>query len=248
MSGHSKWANIKHRKGANDAKRGKLWSKLARVIIVAAKNGGGDPASNLSLRYAIDKSKEANMPKDTIEKAIKKGTGDLEGISFEEILYEGYGANGVAMMCEILTDNRNRTAGEIRKIFDMNSGALGATGCVGWIFSKKGFISVAAAGQDEEKVMEIALEAGAEDFVAEDGMFEITTDVESFRVVKQALEDAGITVEVAELMQIPSNTVKLDEADARRVLKLMERLEDNDDVQAVFSNFDISDEIMEKLQ
>ncbi len=248
MAGHSHWAGIKHKKAANDAKRGKLWSKIARLIIVAAKNGGGDPAANLALRYAIDKGKDANMPKDTIEKAIKKGTGDLDGASFEEILYEGYGPNGVAVMCEILTDNRNRTAGEIRKIFDIHGGMLGATGCVGWMFAKKGFISIAVAGNDEEKVMETALEAGAEDFAVEGDSYEITTDVDSFRDVKQALTDAGYAIEASEIAQIPSNTVKLDEDDAKKVLKMMERFEDHDDVQAVFANFDISDEIMAKIQ
>ncbi|MBN2064597.1 MAG: YebC/PmpR family DNA-binding transcriptional regulator [Sedimentisphaerales bacterium] len=248
MSGHSHWAGIKHKKAANDAKRGKLWSKLARLIIVAAKNGGGDPGANLSLRYAIEKAKEANMPKDTIEKAIKKGTGDLEGVSFEEVLYEGYGPGGVAIMCEVLTDNRNRTAGEIRKIFDMNGGALGATGCVAWIFSKKGFISINGAGKDEEKLMELALEAGAEDFSVEEGMFEITTDAESFRDVKQALIDAGFEIDNSEISQVPSNTIAVDENDARKIMKLMEKLEDHDDVQGSHGNFDISDEIMEKLQ
>ncbi len=248
MAGHSKWANIKHRKGAQDAKRGKLWSKLARVIIVAAKNGGGDPASNLSLRYAIDKAKEANMPKDNIEKAIKKGTGDVEGIVYEEILYEGYGPNGVAVMCEILTDNRNRTAGEIRKIFDLCGGSLGATGCVGWMFAKKGIITVAVEGNDEEKVMDIALEAGAEDFAVEDDVYEINTDSETFNDVKQALKDAGIEVQMAEVSQVASNNVSLGEDDAKKVLKLMDMLDDNDDVQAAFANFDIPDDIMEKLQ
>ena len=235
MAGHSKWANIKHRKGAQDAKRGKLWSKLARVIIVAAKNGGGDPSMNLTLRYAVDKAKEANMPKDNIEKAIKKGTGDVEGITFEEILYEGYGPSGTAVMCEILTDNRNRTAGEIRKIFDMNGGSLGATGCVGWMFSKKGQIAVAAEGNDEEKVMDIALEAGAEDFAVEDDMFEITTDVENFNPVKEALQEAGIEIAMSELAQVASNMVELGEDDAKKVLKLMDMLDDHDDVQAAHS-------------
>ncbi len=248
MAGHSHWAGIKHKKAANDAKRGKLWSKLARLIIVAAKNGGGDPGTNLSLRYAIDKAKEANMPKDTIEKAVKKGTGDLDGATFEEVLYEGYGPAGVAIMCEVLTDNRNRTAGEIRKIFDMNGGALGASGCVAWIFSKKGFININGAGKDEEQVMELALEAGAEDFSVEDGMFEITTSIDSFRDVKQALIDAGIEIEASEISQIPSNTIAVNEAEAQKVLKLMERLEDHDDVQNAYGNFDIPDEIMEKLQ
>ena len=247
MAGHSKWANIKHRKGAQDAKRGKLWSKVARVIIVAAKNGGGDPAMNLALRYAIDKAKEANMPKDNIEKAIKKGIGDVDGVTFEEIMYEGYGPSGTAVMCEILTDNRNRTAGEIRKIFDMSGGSLGATGCVSWMFSRKGVISVAAEGNDEEKVMEVALEAGAEDFAVEGGAFEITTDADSYNDVKQALIDAGIEIQMSDISQVASNTVVLGEADAKKVLKMMDMLDDHDDVQAAHSNFDIPEDILEKL-
>ncbi len=248
MAGHSKWANIKHRKGAQDAKRGKLWSKIAKIIIVAAKNGGGDPATNLSLRYAIDKAKDANMPKDNIEKAIKKGTGDVEGITFEEILYEGYGPSGTAVMCEVLTDNRNRTAGEIRKIFDLSGGSLGATGCVSWMFSKKGMIAVPVEGNDEEKVMDIALEAGAEDFAVEGDIFEITTDAESYSDVKQALVDAGIEVQMSDISQVASNTVVLGEDDAKKVLKLMDMLDDHDDVQAAHSNFDIPEDILEKLQ
>lgn len=248
MAGHSHWAGIKHKKAALDAKRGKLWSKVARMIIVAAKNGGGDPDSNLTLRYAIDKAKDANMPKDTIEKAIKKGTGDLEGSTFEEVLYEGYGANGVAVMCEVLTDNRNRTAPELRKVFDTRGGSLGATGCVSWLFSKKGVFSVNVADAEEDTVMEIALEAGAEDFNRIDDAYEITCDVNVYADVKQALKDHNIPTQVAEISQVPSNTVTLDEAGARKILGLMEALEDHDDVQNVSANFDIPEDILKKLE
>ncbi len=247
MSGHSHWAGIKHKKAALDAKRGKLWSKIARLIIVAARSGGGSPESNLALRYAIDKAKDANMPKDTIEKAIKKGSGELDGANYEEVLYEGYGNDGVAVMCEVLTDNRNRTASELRKIFNMKGGALGATGCVAWLFSKKGIIAV-DGGADEEKVMELALEAGAEDFQVESGDYQITTTVDVFAEVKAALESNGIAIKASEIMQIPSNTVQMDENGARKIMGLMEDLEDHDDVQNAYANFDIPDEIMQKLE
>ena len=249
MAGHSHWAGIKHKKAAIDKKRGKLWSKLARNIIMAAKDGGGDPAANLSLRYAIDKGKEANMPKDTIEKAIKRGTGELDGANYEEVLYEGYGTNGIAIMCEVLTDNRNRTASELRKIFDSRGGALGATGCVAWIFTKKGLFTVKADTTTEDALMEIALEAGAEDVQEAGDTFEITCSVEAFTAVREALEQKGLKTEVAELSQIPSNTVSVeDEEAARKVLALMEAIEDQDDVQEVYANFDIPDEIAAKLE
>ncbi|MBN1765331.1 MAG: YebC/PmpR family DNA-binding transcriptional regulator [Sedimentisphaerales bacterium] len=248
MSGHSHWAGIKHKKAAIDAKRGKLWSKVARGIIVAAKTGGGDPDANLSLRYAIDKAREANMPKDTIEKAIKKGTGDLEGVNYEEVLYEGYGNNGVAIMCEVLTDNRNRTAGELRKIFDSKGGSLGASGCVAWIFSKKGLFTVNTADVEEETLMEIALEAGADDIKQVEDSFEITSSVDAYEAVKKALQDNEITVQVAELSQIPSNTITLDEEGSRKILSLMDALEDQDDVQNVYANFDIPEDILRKIE
>ncbi|MBN1435859.1 MAG: YebC/PmpR family DNA-binding transcriptional regulator [Sedimentisphaerales bacterium] len=246
MSGHSHWAGIKHKKAAIDAKRGKLWSKLARNIIMAAKSGA-DPDMNLSLRYAIDKAKEANMPKDSIEKAVKKGSGNDDGTNYEEVLYEGYGANGVAVMCETLTDNRNRTASELRKIFDTKNGVLGVGGCVAWMFTKKGMFTVADKEVDEESLMELVLEAGADDFEHNEGIYEITCSVEAFQDVKNALTEKGIKTEVAELTQIPSNYVELDEEGARKVLALMEELEDQDDVQNVSANFDIPDEIMKKL-
>jgi len=248
MAGHSHWANIKHKKAARDAKRGKAWSKCARAIIVAARNGGGDPAMNLTLRYAIDDAKAVNMPKDTIENAIKKGTGDLEGVTYESIVYEGYGPAGVAVMMEILTDNRNRTAGEIRKIFERGGGNLGTSGCVAYIFSAKGQVFLAKAGAEEERVMETALDAGAEDVVDDGESWQVLTAPGSFLPVREALEGAGFTVESAELTMLPSTTVQIAGDDAARVLKLMEALEDHDDVQKVHANFDIPDEVMATLE
>ena len=248
MAGHSHWAGIKHKKAATDAKRGKLWSKLARGIIVAAKTGGGDPNANLGLRYAIDKAKDANMPKDTIEKAIKKGTGDLEGVTYEDVLYEGYGNNGVAIMCEVLTDNRNRTAAEIRKIFENKGGSLGASGCVAWIFHKKGLLVVETKEADEETLMEIAIEAGADDFEKVDQIYEITCSVENFQTVKKAIQEKEIPIQLAEMSQVPSNSVTLDENGARKILALMDALEDQDDVQNVSGNFDVPDDILKKIE
>jgi len=249
MSGHSHWAGIKHKKAIIDAKRGKLWSKLARHIIMAAKQGGGDPAMNLSLRYAVDKAKDANMPKDSIEKAIKRGAGELEGVNYEEVLYEGYGHNGIAIMCEVLTDNRNRTAGELRHIFDKKGGSLGASGCVGWMFKKKGVFTVEAADVDEETLMEIALEAGADDVELGHDTFEISCAVEAFERVKKALKEKEIKIKVCELCQVPDNYVTLnDQEAARKILVLMEALEDHDDVQNVYANFDIPPEILEKIE
>jgi len=248
MAGHSHWAGIKHKKAAVDAKRGKLWSKLARGIIVAAKNGGGDPAANLALRYAIDKAKEANMPKDTIEKAIKKGSGQLDDVTYEEVLYEGYGTNGVAIMCEVLTDNRNRTAAELRKIFEHRNGSLGATGCVAWMFTKKGLFTVDADQFDEDTLMEIALEAGADDLVRADDCYEITCSLDNYEAVKQSLQEKEIPTQVAEISQVPANTIILDEDSSRKILGLMEALEDQDDVQNVYANFDIPEEILKKIE
>ena len=248
MAGHSHWAGIKHKKAAIDAKRGKLWSKLARNIIVAAKAGGGDPDLNLSLRYAIDKAKDANMPKDSIEKAIKRGSGDSDGADYEEVLYEGYGCAGVAIMCEALTDNRNRTASELRRVFEKRGGSLGASGCVAWMFSKKGLFTVSAAGVDEDTLMEIVLEAGADDMERSGDVYEITCPIDAFQAIKSMLADKEIATEVAELLQIPSSVVALGEEDARKIVNLMEELEDQDDVQNVAANFDISAEIMKKLE
>lgn len=247
MAGHSKWANIKHRKGRQDAKRSKVWSKCSRAIIVAAKAGGGDPAMNLNLRYAIDEAKSQNMPKDTIAKAIEKGTGGGEGSDYEEILYEGYGPNGVAIMLEILTDNRNRTAGELRKVFEKGGGNLGATGCVAFNFEKKGELYVEKANASEEQIMELALEAGAEDIRDDGEAWNIITDPAAFIAVKEALENAGIQTASAAINMIPSNTVECLGKDAQKVLSLVEAFEDHDDVQKVHANFDIPDEEMANL-
>jgi len=248
MSGHSHWAGIKYKKAALDAKRGKVWSKLARMIIVAAKSGGGDPAANLSLRYAIDKAKAANMPKDTIEKAIKKGTGEVEGISFEEVLYEGYGPDGVAIMVEALTDNRNRTTPEIKRLFEKHGGSLGTSGCVNWMFSKKGLITVSAAEADEEQLLEIALNAGADDMQTTGDVFEITCEPNAYEKLKETLKEKEIPTQVAEISMVPQNTVPVnEERTARKIISLMEAFEDHDDVQNAYANFDIADEIIARM-
>jgi len=245
MSGHSHWAGIRYKKAANDAKRGKVWSKLARAVIVAAKGGGGDPAANLSLRYAIEKAKAANMPKDTIEKAIKKGTGELGAVTFEEILYEGYALAGVAVMVDALTDNRNRTGPEIKRLFERHGGSLGTSGCVNWIFSKKGLITVETSEVDEERLLEIALAAGAEDMQTSSGVYEITCQPAAYEKLKEALEKENIAMQVAEISMVPQNTVPVDDAvTAKKILSLMEAFDDHDDVQNVYANFDIPDEIM----
>jgi YebC/PmpR family DNA-binding regulatory protein len=247
MAGHSKWANIKHRKGRQDAVRGKLWSKISRAIIVAAKAGGGDPDSNLTLRYAMEEARDANMPKDTIKNAIKKGTGELASESYEEVTYEGYGPGGVAFMIPCLTDNRNRTAPEMRKIFEKGGGQLGGTNCVAYMFEPKGTLVIEATKTDEDTLMEIALEAGADDVVTEGEFFEITCDPSAFGAVKQALADKEIETVSAEIAMVAANTVALDAEKARKAMALMEALEDQDDVQKVYSNFDIPDELMEEL-
>ena len=247
MAGHSKWANIKHRKARQDSKRSKMWSKCAKAIMVAARNGGGDPAMNLALRYAIDEAKAANMPKDTIENAVKKGSGELEGVNYESVIYEGYGPAGVAIMLDILTDNRNRTAGEIRKIFDRGNGNLGTTGCVAYIFSSKGQLYIDKAQADEEKLMELALEAGAEDIADEDEAWLVTCEPTDFMTVREAIEKAGIEIASAEVTMIPGNTVEVADDDARKVVNLIDQLEDHDDVQKVHTNADISDDVMAAL-
>jgi len=247
MSGHSHWAGIKHRKALVDAKRGKLWSKLAKAIIVAAKTGGGDPDANLRLRYAIDDAKAVSMPKDNIQRAIKKGTGEIDGGNLEEVVYEGYGTGGVAILCEVLTDNRNRTAPQIRKIFELANGKLGSTGCVAWMFESKGFFLIPIDRTDEDTLMEIALEAGADDVTPQGKNFELTCDPGVFRDVAAALDAAEIEPEVKEITRIPANTIDLDADAARKVLKLMERLDDHDDVQNVSANFNIPDEVMAEI-
>ncbi len=247
MSGHSKWANIKHRKGRQDAKRGKMWSKIARQIIMAAKTGGGDIDTNLALRYAIDEAKAANMPKDTIGKAIKKGTGDLQGVNYEQVVYEGYGPGGVAFMINCLTDNRNRTAPEMRKIFERVGGQLGASNCVAYMFHQKGVFVVQHDKVDEETLMEIALEAGADDVTTGGEFFEITCEPGAFSDVKNALTEKNIETTSAEIAMIPANTVTLDDNKTRQALVLMENFEDHDDVQNVYTNLDIPDQLMEEL-
>jgi YebC/PmpR family DNA-binding regulatory protein len=247
MAGHSHWARIKRKKGANDARRGRLWSKLSRAVIVAARSGGGDPKDNLQLRYAIDKAKQANMPKDTIENAIKKGCGDDDSARFETVYYEGYGAGGVAMLCEALTDNRNRTAPEVQKIFEKHGGNVGAPGCVQWMFSSKGQITVPRDAADEDKIAEIALEGGADDYQLSEDVWEITCEPAAFEPVREALKAAGIEPQSAEISMVPSNMVTVDADRGRKILNLMETLEDHDDIQNVYSNFDIPDDVMASL-
>ncbi len=248
MAGHSHWAGIKHKKALVDSRRGKLWSKLAKAIIVAAKAGGGDPAQNLRLRYAIVDAKAGNMPKDTIDRAIKKGAGGLEGSNFEEVLYEGYGPGGVAVLCDILTDNRNRTAGEVRKIFEMAGGKLGATGCVAWMFDRKGLLEIPASQTDEESLMELALDAGADDVRRAGANFEVICDPEVYTGLCDAIDAAGLNTEVRQITRIPKDTVDLDSAAARSVLKLMDALDDHDDVQNVAANFNIPDDAMAAIE
>jgi YebC/PmpR family DNA-binding regulatory protein len=248
MAGHSHWANIAHKKSLIDSKRGKLWSKLAKAIIIAAKAGGGDPAQNLRLRYAIIDAKAGNMPKDTIDRAIKKGAGELEGSNFEEVLYEGYGPGGVAVLCDILTDNRNRTAPEIRKIFEIAGGKLGGAGSVAWMFDRKGLVAIPTSQTDEETLMELALEAGADDVRHVGDNFEITCSPDVYSNVCDAIEKAGLTPELSELARIPKDTIDLDAETGRSVLKLMEALDDHDDVQKVAANFNIPDEAMAEIE
>jgi YebC/PmpR family DNA-binding regulatory protein len=248
VAGHSHWANISRKKALVDAKRGKLWSKLAKAIIVAAKHGGADPDANLRLRYAIDAAKAVSMPKDNIQRAIKTGTGELKGGDLEESLYEGYGAGGVAVLCEILTDNKNRTAPEIRKIFEMCGGKLGGTGCVAYLFERKGVVRVPQASCGEDRLMEIVLEAGADDVKLAGDRWEVTCEPAVMAAVVDAVRQAGLEVDANEIVRIPTNTVAVDDVDtARKVLDLMERLDDHDDVQSVAANFSIPEEAMAQL-
>ena len=246
MAGHSHWANIAAKKAVVDKKRGKLWSKLARAIIVAAKSGG-DPKINLKLRYAIDAAKAVSLPKDNIERAIKTGTGELKADSLEEVLYEGYGPSGVAVLCEILTDNRNRTAGEVRKIFELNGGQLGTSGCVAWMFDRKGLFIIPTAQISEDELMELALEAGADDVRNNGDVLEVTCDPSNFQAVSETFTAKGLKPDVAQVSRIPKNTVDLDADAGRTVLKLMESLDDHDDVQNVSANFNIPDEAMAQI-
>lgn len=248
MSGHSKWANIKRRKGAVDAKRGKIFTRLIKEITVAARLGGGDPDANPRLRSAILTAKAVNMPKDNIDRGIKKGTGELEGAVYEEITYEGYGPGGVAILVDCMTDNKNRTVGEVRFAFTKSGGNLGETGCVSYMFDKKGVMQVDKKTIDEEKLMDIALEAGADDVLDEDSEFQVITAPENFESVREALAGQGVAFLEASISMVPQNVVEVtDESVVKRLLRLMETLEDNDDVQNVHANFDIPDEIMENL-
>lgn len=247
MSGHSHWATIKHKKGATDAKRGKLFSKLSRAIIIAARHGGGDPEMNLKLRYAIDKARGVSMPKDNIERAVKRGTGDTDGAIFEELTYEGYGPGGAALLVDVLTDNRNRTNGEVRKIFERSGGKMGSAGNVAFLFERKGTFSVDAATVDEDTLMGIALDAGAEDMKRSGANFEITCDPSSFNQVQTALQKNNITPLVAEVSQLAKVPVDVDAETGKKIVRLMENLDDHDDVQNVYCNANLSEEMMAEV-
>ena len=246
MAGHSKWANIKHRKGAQDAKRGKIFTKIIKELTVAARIGGGDPDANPRLRTAIDKAKQANMPKDNVDRAIKKGTGDLDGVNYEEGIFEGYGPAGVALIVEFLTDNRTRTVADVRHCFSKYGGNLGVSGSVSFLFERKGIISFSPE-HDFEQIFEVALEAGAEDVKDEGDSYEVVTDPADFMEVRDALSTAGLEYETAEVAMIAATQVQLAGKQAETMLKLMDALEDNDDVQNVYANFDISEEELAKL-
>ena len=246
MSGHSKWSTIKHKKAAKDAKRGKLFTKFIKEITVAARMGGGDMASNPRLRTAVQTARDNSMPNDNIERAIKKGTGELEGVSYEEVSYEGYGPGGAAFLVQVLTDNRNRTVSDIRRLFNKHGGSLGETGCVAWMFDNKGLIVVSKEVVEEEALLGLALEAGAEDVTESDDVFEIVTQPEDFATVRESLDKGDVPVLSAEVTMIPKSTTTLGGKEAEQTLGLTEELEDHDDVQSVAANFDIPDEILEK--
>lgn len=247
MSGHSKWSTIKHKKGAADVKRGKIFTKLIKEITVAARMGGGDQESNPRLRHALNAAKAQNMPKDTFERAVKKGTGDLEGVSYEEILYEGYGPGGVAVLVECLTDNKNRSIADVRYIFGKAGGNVGTDGCVAWMFDKKGLISVSKEDSDEETLMEVALEAGAEDITDEGDVFEIITAPEDFDAVKEAVDTAEITYQMAEITMLPQNMTAVEGKEAEQVIRFMDALDDCDDIQKFYTNADIPDEAFDAM-
>ena len=247
MAGHNKWSSIKHKKGAADAKRGKIFTKLIKEITVAARMGGGDPDANPRLRHAISQAKANNMPKDNLERAIKKGTGELEGVNYEEIVYEGYGPGGVAVLVECLTDNRNRTIAEVRHMFGKAGGNVGTDGCVSWMFDKKGLISVSREAADEDTLMELALEAGAEDFKEEADSFDIITEPPDFDAVKDAVDEAQIKYDLAEITMIPQNMTKIEGKEAEQMIKFMEVLDDCDDIQKFYTNADIPDEAFENI-
>lgn len=245
MSGHSKWSTIKRKKGAADAKRGKIFTKLIKEITIAAREGGGDPAGNPRLRLAVDNAKAANMPADNIERAIKKATGELEGVTYLELTYEGYASGGIAIIIEVATDNKNRTVADVRHIFSKHGGSMGETGSVAWMFDRKGIISLPSIDKTEDEIMDIALEAGAEDLRTEEGYFEIQTDLESFETVRNALVAADLKIENASLQWIAKNTVSVNGDEAEKVMKLIEAMEDNDDVQNVYSNADFYKELIQ---
>jgi YebC/PmpR family DNA-binding regulatory protein len=247
MSGHSKWHSIRHKKGAIDAKRGKIFSRINKELMIAARLGGGDPTANPRLRQAMAAAKAENMPKDNIERAIKKGTGELEGVNYEEYIYEGYGPGGVAVLVEVMTDNRNRAAAEVRYIFGKQGGSLGEAGCVAWMFDKKGLIVFEQDQVSEDEVLEVALEAGADDVTTAGDQFEVYTDPSTFEAVKQAFDDRELPYTMAEITAVPQNTVELDESQAVQVLRLMDAIEDSDEVQKVYANFDIPDEILKRI-
>ena len=248
MSGHSKWHSIRHKKGATDAKRGKIFSRLNKELMVAARMGGGDPSANPRLRQAIATAKSENMPKDNIERAIKKGTGELEGINYEEYMYEGYAPGGVALLIEVMTDNKNRAAADIRYVFNKRGGSLGEAGCVAWMFEKKGLIIFDQNQVAEDEVLEVALEAGADDVITTEDQYEVHTELSAFESVKQAFDDQELRYTMAEITMMPQNTVEIDdESMAVQVLKLMEAIEDADDVQKVYANFDIPDKILQRI-
>ncbi len=246
MSGHSKWSTIKHKKAAKDAKRGKLFTKLIKEITVAARLGGGDINANPRLRTAVTTARAASMPTDNIERAVKKGTGELEGVTYEETQYEGYGPGGAAIIAQVLTDNKNRTVSEIRRLFTKHGGNMGETGCVSWMFDKKGLITIEKSQIDEDRLMGIVLEAGAEDVRDEDEIFEVVTQPEDFSAVKDRLDQDNIAVVSAQITLVPKNTVDVDAKNVEQILKLTEELEDHDDVQSVSANFNIPAELMEK--
>ena len=249
MSGHSKWSTIKHKKGAQDARRGKLFSKLSRAIIVAAREGGADPATNLTLQNAIEKARSYSMPKDNIERAVSRGAGaSADSDAFEQVTYEGYGPSGVAVFVEALTDNRNRTAADVRHVFSKNDGSLGASGAVAWLFERKGVLLVDAGASDEEEVTLAAAEGGADDVTLDGSSFQITSAPEDLAAVRNALEATGITVESAQVTMVPKTTVEVEEESAaKKILRLMDALEENDDVQDVYSNFDIPERVLEAV-
>jgi len=248
MSGHSKWKTIKHKKAATDAKRGKIFTRLGREITIAAREGGGDPDVNFNLRLAVDKAKANNMPKDNIERAIKRGTGELKGEDLAEVMYEGYAPNGVALLIQVLTDNRNRTVADVRRVLTRQGGALAEAGAVSWQFERKGYIAIELDGIDENVIFEVAVEAGAEDVVFSQDLIEVYAELEDFQAVRQALKDKGIDFETAELSMIPKTTMQLEEKATLQVMSVIEALEELDDTQQVYSNLDISDEVMAKYE